>query len=71
MAQRQPSYRWTRQLPPLKKKPCPKPTKKIGARYPYAILSTTWARMNDESHERDPLHRYNVTSEIRFNDLTV
>jgi hypothetical protein len=27
--------------------------------------------MDDESDEPDPLHRYNVTSEFRFNDLTI
>jgi TPP-dependent pyruvate/acetoin dehydrogenase alpha subunit len=30
------------------KKRCRKPTKKIGARYPYVIFSTTRKRMNDE-----------------------
>src|SRR4029077_9844635 len=43
-----PSRRWTRQLPPLKKRPCRKPTKKIGARYP-CVTSSIMSTRNDEA----------------------
>src|SRR5262249_62089783 len=52
-----PSLRWTRQSPPLKKNPCQKRTKKIGVLYPYGILSTTWARMNEQA--RTEMNRRN------------